>query len=93
MGPHIVFTWELGSGYGHIAGFLPLARELSRLGCTVSCILRDLSNVGRFELPRGNRVFQAPIWLSRKGDYPPVGNYSEPAVPPGFISNPRRCSA
>lgn len=37
----VVFCWEMGGNYGHIAGFLPLYTELVRQGIEVWCILRE----------------------------------------------------
>src|SRR5207248_373205 len=42
---HILYAWELGRGYGHVAGVLPLVRKLRRDGHTVTLALRDLSRV------------------------------------------------
>ncbi len=85
MTRHVVFCWELGAGYGHIAGFLPVARELHRLGLRVTWLVRDLSNTGSFTLPPGQRLLQAPFWLPRRRSDSPVGNYSELLFRHGFL--------
>lgn len=58
----IVYTWELGEDYGHIASFMPLAFRLRERGHEVIFVVQDLykaeSVVGRF----GFHMLQAPRW-------------------------------
>ena len=56
----IVFCWEMGGNYGHIAGFLPLYRELKKQGADVYCILRSLEFVHLLGPEAISKCFQAP---------------------------------
>ena len=56
----IVFCWEMGGNYGHIAGFLPLYRELKKQGAAVYCILRSLEFVHLLGPEAASKCFQAP---------------------------------
>lgn len=58
----IVYAWELGEDYGHIASFMPFALKLREQGHEVIFIIRDLSSaesvVGRY----GFHLLQSPLW-------------------------------
>lgn len=58
----IVFAWELGNDYGHIAGFLPLAKQLRQQGHEVIMILRNLAHVERLLETAKIDYWQAPVW-------------------------------
>ena len=55
----VVFCWELGGNYGHITGFVDLARELKLRGCEVLFVLRDLQYAS--VLQRDFHCVQAPL--------------------------------
>jgi UDP:flavonoid glycosyltransferase YjiC (YdhE family) len=82
----ILCVWELGSGYGHMTSFLPLALKLRHLGHEVVFALRDLSLaeivLGRHGFP----LLQAPIWIQRVSGLPePPLNYAEILHRFGFL--------
>ena len=60
----IVFTWELGSGMGHIMPHLFIVKALQTKGHEVIFILRDLSLVNFISKTCRATCFQAPIRIS-----------------------------
>jgi UDP:flavonoid glycosyltransferase YjiC (YdhE family) len=81
----ILFAWELGAGYGHLGGFLPMALELRERGHEVVFALRDLS---KFETFLGRHAFvplQAPVWLPEAPTFAPAVSYSEMLFRFGFL--------
>ncbi|NOT11222.1 MAG: hypothetical protein HOP23_05220 [Methylococcaceae bacterium] len=56
-----VFAWELGAGYGHIDGFLPIAKILQRRGHEVTWVLKDLLYAPLLFTTYSFSYFQAPI--------------------------------
>lgn len=61
----IVFTWEIGQGYGHVMPLLAVARALKGQGHTVSFALRDVRGVGHALAGEGFGVMQAPYHPDR----------------------------
>lgn len=61
----ILLGWELGSGLGHVANLLPVARALAEIGHEPVLVLRDV--VGAWPLLRDTRftVFPAPVFFER----------------------------
>lgn len=59
---NILFTWELGGGYGHLAGFTSLARALLDEGYTISAAVKNINDAARVfgDLPIS--LYQAPIF-------------------------------
>lgn len=79
-------VWELGSGYGHMATFLPLALKLRHLGHEVVFALRDLSSAEIIIGKHGFPLLQAPIWIQRVSGLPePPLNYAEILHRCGFL--------
>ncbi len=64
---HVVFAWELGGGYGHIAGFIKLADELRKNNCKISWILRDTKYFHALCSMTDDAVFQAPFSHPKAG--------------------------
>lgn len=56
----IVFCWEMGGNYGHIAGFLPLYQELRRRGVDVWLIVREKKFVHLLGAEALSKTAQAP---------------------------------
>jgi len=82
----ILFCWELGGGYGHIGGFLPIAIELRKRGHEVIFAVRELTHAETVLGKCGFRYVQAPIWLAKlKTTTPPV-NYAELLFGQGWLS-------
>ncbi len=55
----VVFCWELGGNYGHITGFVGLARAFRAQGCELVFVLRNLQYA--YLLGEGVTCVQAPI--------------------------------
>ena len=60
---HILFAWELGGGFGHVAPHLPVIDGLLARGHQVSFALRNVANTARFFEQRNVRCLQAPFRL------------------------------
>jgi len=56
----VLFTWEIGQGFGHVMPLLPIARELKGRGHRVTFALRDVRAVGALLKAEGFTVLQAP---------------------------------
>lgn len=57
----ILFAWELGGHYGHLAQLLPVARRLRDMGCDVCFALADISAAAELVFPEGIAFVQAPM--------------------------------
>jgi UDP:flavonoid glycosyltransferase YjiC (YdhE family) len=77
-----LFTWELGSGLGHMMQILPLARESGRRGNDVYVAVRDVSGaIGVFgDTPA--RLLQAPVKMS-----PRISSFNPPRTWPHILHN------
>ena len=58
----ILLVWELGGGFGHIGGFIPLAEELKRRGHEPILVLRNLVPVETLAAGADIPLLQAPLW-------------------------------
>jgi len=56
----VLFTWEIGQGFGHVLPLLPIARELRAQGHRVVFALRDVRGAGALLKNEGFTVLQAP---------------------------------
>ncbi|MCC7485122.1 MAG: hypothetical protein IT529_09020 [Burkholderiales bacterium] len=81
----ILYAWELGGDFGHLAGFLPVARELARRGHAVDWVLRDLARVETALGGSGERVFQAPIWTTPVTGLPQPASFAETLFSFGYF--------
>lgn len=84
--PHIVFAWELGGGYGHIGGFLPIALRLRDQGHHITCVLRDLTHAHTLLASHDIPCIQAPVWLNHLDALTHPVNYAEILFKVGFLS-------
>ncbi len=57
----ILFSWEIGQGYGHVLPLLPMAREFKAQGHQVTFALRDVRGAGAMLQAEGFTVLQAPF--------------------------------
>src|SRR6187431_1555200 len=55
-----IFCWEMGANYGHIAGFLPIYKELKRRGVDIWLIVRDNTHVHLLGDEAITQCLQAP---------------------------------
>jgi len=82
----IVFAWELGGDYGHIARMLPLALELRRRGHDPVFVIRELRGAELLLAPHGMQWFQAPLWLGHVTNLPDAAGYAEMLMRFGFLN-------
>ena len=84
----IIFAWELGGDYGHLARLLPLALELRRRGHEPLFVARELGGAELLLGPHGIAWFQAPLWTGQVTNLPEAASYPELLMRFGFL-NPR----
>lgn len=83
----ILLTWELGSGFGHVASLSSIAAELAARGNTVVAALRDPQRGNHFFAPLGVPLIQAPLPPAEpRGSTQPVATYAELLASVGFDS-------
>jgi len=58
----ILFVWELGGGFGHLARIQPIARELSDRGHQLFAAMSDVSRARRITGDIDIRILQAPLF-------------------------------
>lgn len=56
----VLFTWEIGQGFGHVLPLLPIARKLHQQGHRIVFALRDVRAAGALLKREGFTVLQAP---------------------------------
>ncbi len=84
----IVYAWELGAGYGHLAAFLPLAKALRAAGHEVTFVIKELTHAETLLGPEHFTYLQAPLWqLPLERLTHPV-NYAEILFKVGYLSKP-----
>ena len=81
----IALIWELGSDYGHIGRFLPIAQALRERGHRPVMVLRDISRADEMLSPYGLDYLQAPLWLPPVNGLPPAINFTESLFLFGFL--------
>ncbi len=82
----IVFTWELGGGYGHLLRMLPLALELEKRGHEVILLLRNLERVEQLFGQYNFSIYQAPIWQASSVGLPAVTSYTDILLRHGYFN-------
>lgn len=80
----VVYVWEMGGGYGHIARFAPVARELRLRGHEVIFVLKDLAHIERLLRDSGFPYLQAPVRWPCLEKIPPANSYAEILRNSGF---------
>ena len=78
----VLFTWELGGGYGHVAAMAPIAAALRKRGFRVVSAIRDLTKRAAFDAEVDHPVLQCPIPLRRPTPHEPT-----PATYAQLLSN------
>ncbi len=74
---NITFCWELGRGYGHLAGFKPLAQVLLNKNHKITALLRDVSGAHKFLGKIPVSYFPAPKWQATRKYTAPTINYAD----------------
>lgn len=83
----VLLTWELGSGFGHVASLSTIATELATRGHKVVAALQDPQRGGDFFSSIGVECVQAP--LPKRGTNrasPPIATFAELLRSVGFDS-------
>ena len=62
---HIVFAWELGAGYGHVAGMRPLIEGFLKSDYQVSIVARYLHSATNVLGDLDCTIFQAPFFSDK----------------------------
>jgi len=74
----ILYAWEMGGGYGHINGFLPVAQRLRAQGHHVIFAVKDLTRVQGLPGAADFGFLQAPVWQAEVRGLPePMISYPE----------------
>lgn len=82
----IALTWELGTGHGHLAELLPLARALRARGHEITLNVRELHAINPEQLT-AFRFLQAPVMLAGVNGLPePPLNYAEILLRFGYLN-------
>ena len=82
----IVYAWELGAGYGHLAAFLPLAKALRAAGHEVTCVIKELTHAETLLGQHGFDYLQAPLWQLQLDTLTHPINYAEILFKVGYLS-------
>nr|WP_319565521.1 hypothetical protein [uncultured Rhodoferax sp.] len=86
--PHIVFAWEIGSGFGHLVPMAALSQALLQRGHRVSAIV-PASSAGRQMLePLGITVLDAPVTLAPPHTFALSINYAANLLRNGYWHGP-----
>lgn len=81
---NVLFAWELGANFGHLARQLPVARELAARGHRITFVVRDTALASKLLTPHGYRFIQAPLMVAKPRLRVPPANYSEILLAEGF---------
>ena len=84
----IVYAWELGAGYGHLAAFLPLAKALRAAGHEVIFVIKELTHAETLLGQQGFDYVQAPLWQLQLDALTHPINYAEILFKVGYLSKP-----
>ena len=81
----IMFAWELGLGFGHLAPYLDLVKALKKKGHVVVFAARDVTNAEKVFGRDGVVILQAPIMLRKAANpYKVQYNYTQLVHNNGF---------
>ncbi len=74
---NITLCWELGGGYGHLAGFQILAHKLTQRKHTVNALLRETTRAADFFKLDTLKIEAAPFFRSSKKYSSPTISYAD----------------
>ena len=81
----ILFAWELGGDYGHLARLLPIARALTERGHRPVFAVRDLAGAEALLAPHGITALQAPLYVGNVTGLPDPIGYAELLMRFGYL--------
>lgn len=85
----ILFTWELGRGFGHLAGYRPVFSLLCERGHSMLLAVRDLANTEKVFGDTAIPAVQAPILANRSTEaVVKVYSYAQLMQNMGFADTP-----
>ena len=85
---HIVFAWEIGSGFGHLTPIAALGAALRRRGHRVSAVVPAGSAALAMLLPLGIAVREIPVRAAPARAFPLSVNYSANLLRNGYWHSP-----
>ncbi|WP_426358240.1 glycosyltransferase [Pseudocolwellia sp. HL-MZ19] len=91
LNKHVVFTWELGGGLGHITSFSLLAKALLDKGYQVSVISKNVSLVADVLGHLPIKVYQSPLILQSTDNLKVTYSYAEIIFDWGYKSTATLC--
>jgi len=65
----ILFVWELGGGFGHLARIRPIALKLAERGYQLFAAMNDVTRTHRINRDIDMRILQAPLFRRRPANY------------------------
>lgn len=81
----LLFAWELGAGFGHLARFGPLAKATARRGHAVSVVVKDLARAASYFGGTNVRFLPVPrVEAKRKPKYPEPTSFPQLLWNAGF---------
>lgn len=83
---NILITWELGGGYGHYGTIAIIAKYFNKYNFNITLVLKDLTSVNLFDIPKNIKVIQAPKAKITLNNYPEIYTYSEILFINGYSS-------
>lgn len=81
---NVLFAWELGANFGHLAKQLAVARGLAARGHHITFAVRDTGLAAKLIAPYGYRFIQAPLMVTPPRLRTPPASYSEILLVEGF---------
>ena len=86
--PHVVFAWEIGSGFGHLIPIAALGDAFRRRGHRVTALVPDSSRGRQLLSPLGIDVVELPTQPAPPRSFPISVNYTGNLLRNGFWHAP-----
>lgn len=86
--PHVVFAWEIGSGFGHLTPIAALGEAFRRRGHRVTAIVPNLGRGQQMLAPLGIDIVELPSHSSPQRSFPVSINYTANLLRNGFWHGP-----
>ncbi|MEZ5510445.1 MAG: glycosyltransferase [Gammaproteobacteria bacterium] len=84
-GKHILCTWELGGGLGHLTRLANITRKLEQRNYRVTVAVRDLARATDVFAGTQARLLQAPVWLTRISLNRPIACMADTLLLLGYL--------
>jgi UDP:flavonoid glycosyltransferase YjiC (YdhE family) len=86
--PHVVFAWEIGSGFGHLIPLAAFGDAFLRRGHRVTALVPNSSRDGQLLSPLGIDVVELPTHPAPPRSFPVSVNYTGNLLRNGFWDAP-----